>query len=188
MKSKSFKQYLISICVGIILVTIFFSLHVYAGTVTGECRNPEVCYECHTQEGLEGVDTGCDRGTWSPTAPLNTARDLPERTVLKDGRVLITGGGVPPDFRVVNSAEIFDPDTRSFTLLSATMSDARWSHATMTLADGRVLVVGGRTAQNPSTPGAMVLSSADLFDPQTNRFNPTGSMNVARRSLSAGLL
>ena len=92
MKSKSFKQPLISIYIGTILVTIFFSIHVYAATVPGECRNPEACYECHTQEEIEGVDIGCDRGTWSPTAPLNIARDLPERTVLKDGRVLITGG------------------------------------------------------------------------------------------------
>jgi hypothetical protein len=188
MKSRYLKHYLFSSCIGIILLGISFSLQVYADTVTGECRNPEACYECHTPEELEGVDIGCDRGTWSPTAPLNTARDLPERTVLKDGRVLITGGGVPPDFRVVDSAEILDPDTRTFTLLSATMSDPRWSHTTMTLNDGRVLVVGGRTAQNPSTPGARVLNSVDLFDPQTNSFTPTGSMNVARRSMIAVLL
>lgn len=169
----------------VLTLMISFTQYAYAVTVTSDCRNPDVCYQCHTQVEIQDIDQGCDRGTWSPTAPLNSARDLPERSVLKDGRVLITGGGVPPAFAVVDSAEIFDPDTRSFTFLSAKMSDRRWSHTTATLNDGRVLIVGGRTAQNPADTGAIVLSSVDIFDPQTNTFTPTGPMNVARRSHSA---
>jgi hypothetical protein len=168
----------------------FFSLHLPAqGTaVAGECINPEACLACHVEDDLTNEDMGCDRGTWAPTGPLTIARDLAEKTVLKDGRVLVTGGAILPDFTTVDSAEIFDPDTLTFTMLSSKLSDPKWSHEGIRLADGRVLIMGGRTAQNPSTPGARVLTSADLFDPVTNTFVPTGSMNVERRDPCSVLL
>ncbi len=159
-----------------------------AAALAGECSNPEACLKCHTEDDIRGMDVGCDRGTWAPTAPLNLARDLAEKTVLKDGRILVTGGAILPDFTTVDSAEIFDPDTLSFTMLSAKLSEPKWSHTGIRLADGRVLIMGGRTAQDPSTPGAKVLTGADLFDPANNTFTPTGSLNVARRDPSAVLL
>ena len=172
-----------------VVVTLFCLILPYnAVTLAGECSNPEACLQCHTEDDISGMDMGCDRGNWEPTAPLNLARDLAEKTVLKDGRVLVTGGAILPDFTTVDSAEIFDPDPLSFTMLSAKLSEPKWSHTGIRLADGRVLIMGGRTAQDPSTPGARVLTGADLFDPVTNTFTPTGSLNVARRDPSAVLL
>ena len=176
----------------IFLIALFslFCLNLPArGTaIAGECSNPEACLACHTEDDLTGVDMGCDRGTWAPTGPLNIARDLAEKTVLTDGRILVTGGAILPDFTTVDSAEIFDPDTLTFTMLPSKLSDPKWSHGGIRLADGRVLIMGGRTAQNPSTPGARVLTSADLFDPATDTFTPTGSMKVARRDPCSVLL
>ena len=174
--------------VSIVLVLFSSSLFAFAAGVTGECSNPGACLKCHSEEDLAWVNMGCDRGTWAPTGPLNQARDLAEKTVLKDGRVLVTGGAILPDFTTVDSAEIFDPETLTFTMIGSKLSEPKWSHTGIRLEDGRVLLMGGRTAQDPSTPGAKVLTGADLFDPVTNTFTPTGAMNVARRDPCAVLL
>ena len=155
----------------------------------GHCRNPEACYKCHTPDSLEGVDLGCERGSWSPTGPMIDGRMQPGQTVLKDGRVLLVGGAAGPDLKILNTAEIFDPATRRFTEVPATMSEARRSiYTIVTMHDGRVLIAGGRNFDNPNTPGAKVHDSAEIFDPQTNTFTPTGSMNVARNMFFAVLL
>jgi hypothetical protein len=177
-----------TIVILVVTLAVFSNAPAYCITVPGTCGNPDACYQCHTQAAIKDLDLGCDRGRWTPTGPLNIPRDLATKTVLKDGRILVTGGAILPDFTTVDSAEIFDPDTLAFTPLSSKLSEPKWSHEAVTLADGKVLVVGGRTAQNPATPGARVVSSTDLFDPQTNNFTPTGSMQVARRDPGVVLL
>ena len=54
----------------------------------------------------------------------------------------------------------------------------------MLLPDGRVLITGGEDLQKGGTPTA----SAELFDPRTGTFSPTGSMTTARRYPTATLL
>ncbi|HEV8596816.1 MAG TPA: kelch repeat-containing protein, partial [Candidatus Dormibacteraeota bacterium] len=54
----------------------------------------------------------------------------------------------------------------------------RWLHAAARLADGRVLVAGG----GAYTP------TAELYDPATNRWTPTGSMSVDRYDFTATVL
>jgi hypothetical protein len=51
----------------------------------------------------------------------------------------------------------------------------------MLIAGGRVLVAGG-------TNGSMWLASAELYDPATGKFSPTGSMATARNGYTATLL
>jgi len=161
----------------------------YSNTDAGHCKNPEACYKCHTPDSLEGVDLGCERGAWTPTGPMIDGRMQPGQTVLKDGRVLLVGGAAGPDLKILNTAEIFDPATRRFTEVPATMSEARRSiYTIVTMHDGRVLIPGGRNFDNPNTPGAKVHASAEIFDPETNTFTLTGSMNVARNMFFAVLL
>jgi hypothetical protein len=158
--------------------------YVYAVTVPGDCRSPEACYACHTPAFIagSGVDLGCENGAWSLTGPMSIGRFIHAGSPLDDGKFLVTGGGTPPRFFPVNTAEILDPNTRIFTLSGSTMSDPRWSHTQTTLADGRALITGGRNFQSPAIPGAKVLDSADIYDPTTDMFAPTGFMNVPRRS------
>jgi N-acetylneuraminic acid mutarotase len=66
------------------------------------------------------------------------------------------------------------------------MSIARALGTTTMLADGRVLVAGGSPTDGPGAYTA--LASAEIFDPQTDRFTPTGSMAAARIHASATLL
>ena len=69
----------------------------------------------------------------------------------------------------------------------ATMTVARAVHTATTLADGRVLVVGGCT-----TPGCELDGSegavAELYDPEARRFARTGSLNEWRDDHTATLL
>jgi hypothetical protein len=64
---------------------------------------------------------------------------------------------------------------------TGSMAVARGYDSATALADGRVLIAGGR---NDSAR----LASAELYDPATGKFSPTGSMAHARDSHTATLL
>ena len=55
------------------------------------------------------------------------------------------------------------------------MGTARDGHTATLLSDGRVLIVGDD-------------ASAEIYDPKTGTFSPTGSMTTARRLYTATLL
>ena len=65
------------------------------------------------------------------------------------------------------------------------MGSTRTMHTATLLSDGKVLVIGG-----DSTLGGPIdsLSTAELFDPATETFTPTGSMESARSGHTATLL
>lgn len=65
------------------------------------------------------------------------------------------------------------------------MKDFRWDFTATLLLDGRVLVAGG---MNTGGGSAEVLATAELYDPATGRFTPTGSMAEARQDSTATLL
>jgi hypothetical protein len=120
-------------------------------------------------------------GTWTAGEPMVTARFFHTATVLSDGSVLVAGGveagpGVPPDEssyggRALNSAELYDPSTRTWTATGA-MTRPREGHAAVLLADGRVLVFGG------ATKGRQLMGEAELYDPTTGTWTATGAMVV----------
>lgn len=65
-----------------------------------------------------------------------------------------------------------------------TMSDPRWAAASVVLADGRGLIVGGY-----SFSADRCVASADEFDPETRRFLPCrGRLSIPRNFAQASLL
>jgi N-acetylneuraminic acid mutarotase len=62
------------------------------------------------------------------------------------------------------------------------LSDPREQAAAVLLPSGQVLVVGG----HPVDPRFTALSSAELYDPATDVWTPTGSLNVERSSTWLG--
>jgi hypothetical protein len=123
-------------------------------------------------------------GTFSPTGSMTTPRDLHTATLLADGRVLITGGR--GSSISVASAELYDPKTGTFTA-TGSMTTPREGHTATLLSDGRVLVAGGDYFGPVDGPRG-VRASAELYDPKTGTFGPTGSMATARANQTATLL
>jgi hypothetical protein len=111
---------------------------------------------------------------------MNTPRVRHTATLLPDGRVLVVGGLAFVNGRVItlNSAEIYDPQTNSWTQTPA-MTFARSRHIAALLPNGKVLIAGGRTQPAPT------LAAAELYDPQTNMWTLTGSMSEPRDNFAA---
>src|SRR5437868_2257173 len=117
---------------------------------------------------------------WTPTGKLTTTRRLHTLTHLMDGRALAVGGiGGPfatPPYEL-DSAEIYDPATGTWTP-TGRLHPARYYHSATLLPDGKVLVAGGTSIR--SAESFRTLHSAELFDPNTGTWSPTGSMTDAR--------
>jgi hypothetical protein len=104
-------------------------------------------------------------------------------TLLNDGKVLIAGG---VDFTdLLPTAELYDATTRSFTE-TGSLGTARFGHTATLLLDGRVLIAGGTTLQFGGF--RLPTTSAEIYDPATGTFSPTGQLQLARSAQSATLL
>jgi hypothetical protein len=120
-------------------------------------------------------------GTFSPTGSMATARSDQTATLLSDGRVLIAGGGDTSG--ALASAELYDPTTGTFSP-TGSMTTASEYHTATLLPSGRVLIAGGEG----NGTGDVVLASAELYDPTTGTFSPTGSMTAVCTAQTATLL
>jgi hypothetical protein len=122
-------------------------------------------------------------GTFTPTGSMATPRQEHTATLLRDGRVLITGGYTGDARLGQRTAELYDPATGTFTPTPTNLTTGRGHHTATTLPDGRVLIAGGFT----QFPGQGV-DSAELYDPATGTFTPTGAMHDLRGWHTATLL
>jgi hypothetical protein len=119
---------------------------------------------------LYDADSGKSRATGS----LAVGRMSHTATLLPDGKVLIVGG-YGSGLAGSGTAELYDPSTGGFAATGA-LNEPHADHVAVLLDDGRVLIVGGDTSGAGRTPTAV----AELYDPATGRFTPTGSMHVSR--------
>ncbi|MEP6638753.1 MAG: hypothetical protein ABJC39_05325 [Chloroflexota bacterium] len=112
-------------------------------------------------------------------------RRYPTLTLLHDGRVLLSGGEVNllggGEGTVVESAALFDPVTETISP-TGSMVHPRMGHSATMMADGRVLVAGGwgpcpRPPAVLQSCGMPDLRDAEIYDPATGAFTPTGGMS-----------
>jgi hypothetical protein len=145
-------------------------------------------------------------GKFHPTGTMSTSRGSETATRLLDGRILVAGGqdGTDP----FASAELYDPATGRFSP-TGSMAIGRQDHTATLLTDGRVLIAGGYHSGMGAAVSADALASqlgiarpsswtdpvrlgslasAELYDPKTGKFSPTGSMAQGRNWATATLL
>lgn len=123
-------------------------------------------------------------GRFSLTGSMVTGRELHSATLMNNGKVLIAGGEDAKGYALTR-AEIYDPALGSF-IPTASMSVGRYGQTATALADGQVLIAGGERIDEDGFD--IALSSAELYNPATGRFHPTGSMRVARKHHTATML
>jgi Kelch motif protein/galactose oxidase-like protein len=124
-------------------------------------------------------------GALAQTGTMSTPRQSHTATLLPDGKVLITGGDDNSGLTLA-SAELYDPVSGTFTSTSM-MHKPRIGHSATLLSNGKVLIAGGYA---PCSPGCIDLpdNTAELYDPSTGTFTPTGSLLVPRGLHTATLL
>jgi len=98
--------------------------------------------------------------------------------LLRDGRVLVAGGGTSNSFPV--TTEVYDPGSANWSLVG-NMIEPRGYHTATLLPNGEVLIAGG-----VNKTGA--LASTELFNPVTNSWSATGSLANGRYNHTATLL
>jgi hypothetical protein len=122
--------------------------------------------------------------TWTPTGRMVTAPTFHTATLLANGNVLVAGG-LDPLGHTLAAAEVYDPRSQTWTSTGA-MSTGRWLSTSTRLLTGQVLAVGGVNTCDLS--GCAGLASAELYDPTTGLWSPTGSMMAGRFGHTATLL
>lgn len=154
-------------------------------------------------------------GAFSATGSMSGYRWGSTATLLPDGQVLMAGG--LGDSGTLATTELYDATTGKFSL-AGSMTAGRAFHSATLLSNGRVLMAGGYPPSGggevgpivaptaaplsdsaggvptvePGILGATVpsgaLTSAELYDPATGKFSPTGSMGTMRNHPTATLL
>ena len=125
---------------------------------------------------------GCAHWTWCGIAQPHQARRSAAAARLPDGSVVLVGGS-PTTGEVgtpLASVELFSPADGRWIEVGPTAMARGSGHTATTLLDGRVLVVGGTEFAG--------LASAEVYDPATQAWSPTGAMHEARAGHTATLL
>jgi hypothetical protein len=113
-------------------------------------------------------------GKWTLTGSMANAREYFTAVTLTTGKVLVAGG-IGTGSVVLGSAELYDP-TSGVWSSAGSLSVARAAQTATLLANGKVLVTGGCTASTCSTYTGV----SELYDPTSNTWSTTGSLNTAR--------
>ena len=132
--------------------------------VTGGDAVPTVPYRVGSLASAEVYDPVT--GVWQPVDDLPGGGRSGHRCVrTPKGAVVIGGVGRPRATAGYRDVVAFDPATGSWSPTGA-LATGRWDFPAVDLADGRVLVVGGRALTGPAAPGpAELATTAETYLP-----------------------
>ncbi|HVY92046.1 MAG TPA: TonB family protein [Bryobacteraceae bacterium] len=117
--------------------------------------------------------------SFTPGPDMTMPRSSFSAVRLKDGRIFLLGGFGA----AASTAEIYDPASNTFHA-AAKMTSLRYYFTAALLPNGKILIAGG-TAQ---IGGGPALSTAELYDPVADKFEPTGPLTQARMYSEATVL
>jgi len=110
---------------------------------------------------------------------MNAARQSAAATLLKNGKVLITGGFITnsdSSLTFLNSSELYDPVTNSFAAVTPTMNSVHAGHTSTLLQNGNVLIAGP------------AYNITEIYNASTGVFQSGPDMNFNRVLYTATLL
>jgi len=113
--------------------------------------------------------------SFTPGPNMTAPRSSFHAIHLKDGRIFLLGGA--------STTEIYNPAANAF-LAGPKLTAPRYNFSAALLPNGKVLLAGGTAAPH----GGPALSTAELYDPASNAFEPTGALVQARALSEATLL
>ncbi len=122
-------------------------------------------------------------GTWSLTGNLSVPRGGHAATLLQEGKVLVAGGCRDEECPIqVESAEIYDPNTQTWSITGSLNTTRDFNHTLTTLPNGNVLLHGG------IGPVSLPINTAELYNPATESWSYTGSLLKRRTAETVTLL
>jgi hypothetical protein len=127
---------------------------------------------------------------WTQVGSMASPRAYHYLTLLPDGNVLVTGGGITSDpiglAGAVLPAEVWSPTTQTWTTLSSMHSGRLYHSTTVLLPDARVLIAGGGRFFGSVDPTDQ--PSAEIFSPPYLFKGPRPTITSAPATLQYGQL
>ncbi|MEN9809081.1 MAG: hypothetical protein RLZZ488_648 [Pseudomonadota bacterium] len=120
------------------------------------------------------------RGTSKTLAlPMSTLRSAAAHVRRADGRSMFIGGS--SDYETaIRSTDVYDAKTNTFSA-GADMIRDRSGHTAISLADGRIVVIGG-------TDGNYYHDSIEIWDPTSGKFHEIDSLLTTPRAFHSAIL
>ena len=119
-------------------------------------------------------------GSWTATGSLHFARAGRTGTaLLSNGKVLVSGGSLGICCGPLNSAELYDAASGTWTV-TGSLNFVHYYHTATLLPNGKVLAAGGANSYPQNI--------AELYDPASGTWTLTGSLHAAREIHTATLL
>ena len=120
--------------------------------------------------------------TFQTIGPMVSQRQKHTATLLADGTVLLVGGIITSSSTTtLNTAEVYDPNLKTFSATKGNLASPRSEHTATLLPSGKVLIVCGRN-------GSAIVPTAELYDPATGTFSTTTSAPLAARTTHTATL
>ena len=121
--------------------------------------------------------------TFTSASLMTIPRSGHTATLLNNGKILFVGG-VGIGWSFLESAELYDIFTGTFSA-TGSMTTARESHTATLLKNGTVLITGGHKGRRADIK---IYLSAEIYNPSSGKFIPTGSMTKIRHKHDAVIL